>query len=83
MYHRRMKDITMPVSQFKANCLRLLDDVQAKGNRIVITKRGRPVAQVRPLETGERPLRGMWKDSVTVTGDIVNFDTSKDWESLS
>ena len=78
-----MKVITIPVSEFKANCLRLLDEVQAKGNRIVITKRGRPVAQVRPLETEERPLRGMWKDSVTVTGDIVEFDTSEDWESLS
>jgi hypothetical protein len=33
-----MKVITIPVSEFKANCLRILDEVQAKGNRIVITK---------------------------------------------
>ena len=78
-----MKVITVPVSEFKANCLRLLDDVQTKGNRIVITKRGRPVAQVKPLETEQRRLRGMWKDSVTVVGDIVHFDASDDWESVS
>jgi len=78
-----MKVITIPVSEFKANCLRLLNDVQTKGNRIVITKRGRPVAQVKPVETEERPLRGMWKDSVTVVGDIVYFDASDDWESVS
>jgi prevent-host-death family protein len=78
-----MKVITVPISEFKAKCLRLLDDVQTKGNRIVITKRGRPVAQVQPLETEQRPLRGIWKDSVAVVGDIVYFDASDDWESVS
>jgi len=77
-----MKEITLPVSEFKAKCLRLLKDVETKGDRIIITKRGRPVAEVVPSKTKVRPLRGMWKDSVTIQGDIVYFDTSDDWESL-
>ena len=73
----------MPVTQFKAKCLRLLEDVEKKGDRIIITKRGRPVAQVGPTEAQRRPLRGMWKDTVKILGDIVYFDTNEDWESSS
>jgi prevent-host-death family protein len=76
-----MKEITVPVTEFKAKCLRLLDEVEKKGDRIIITKRGRPVAQVGPAEAARRPLRGTWKDSVKILGDIVYFDTSDDWES--
>jgi len=78
-----MKEITVPVTEFKAKCLRLLDDVEKKGDRIIITKRGRPVAQVGPTPGAVPPLRGMWKDSVKILGDIVYFDTSEDWESAS
>ncbi len=77
-----MKEIVLPISEFKAKCLRLLKDVETKGDRIVITKRGKPVAEVVPSKTTVRPLRGMWKDSVKILGDIVYFDTSDDWESL-
>jgi prevent-host-death family protein len=76
-----MKEITVPVTEFKAKCLRLLDEVEKKGDRIIITKRGRPVAQVGPAEATRSPLRGTWKDSVKILGDIVYFDTSDDWES--
>lgn len=76
-----MKQITMPVSEFKAKCLQLLKDVETNGDRIVITKRGKPVAEVVPPKKSVRSLRGMWKDSVRILGDIVYFDTSEDWES--
>jgi prevent-host-death family protein len=76
-----MKQVTMPVSEFKAKCLQLLKDVETKGDRIVITKRGKPVAEVVPSKNLIPPLRGSWKDSVKILGDIVYFDTSDDWES--
>jgi prevent-host-death family protein len=76
-----MKEITLPISEFKAKCLRLIDDVETKGDRIVITKRGRPVAKIEPVAPEKRPLRGMWKDKVEILGDIVYFDTTEDWES--
>jgi prevent-host-death family protein len=74
-----MKEITVSVTEFKAKCLRLLADVEKKGDRIIITKRGRPVAQVGPTLAAVPPLRGMWKDSVKILGDIVNFHDDP-WE---
>jgi antitoxin (DNA-binding transcriptional repressor) of toxin-antitoxin stability system len=74
-----MKEITLPVTEFKAKCLRLLDDVQAKGDRIVITKRGRPVARVERFEDPKPKLRGTWGGQVKILGDIVNFHDDA-WE---
>jgi prevent-host-death family protein len=74
-----MKEITVPVTEFKAKCLRLLDDVQSKGDRIVITKRGRPVARVVRVEDTKPKLRGTWKGQVKILGDIVNFHDDA-WE---
>jgi prevent-host-death family protein len=45
-----LREIT--ATQFKARCLRLLDEVAESGETLVITKHGRPVARVEP------PLRG-------------------------
>lgn len=41
---------SIPAGRFKAQCLALLDDVAATGETIVVTKRGKPVAQLVPLE---------------------------------
>lgn len=53
--------------EFKAKCLALLDEVSESGRRIVVTKRGRPVAEVVPVE--EAPsLRG----SIVREGDLIS-----------
>lgn len=44
-------------SQFKARCLALFDEVAALGGELVVTKRGKPVAKVVPVEAG-RSLAG-------------------------
>lgn len=36
--------------EFKARCLRLLDEVSEGGGELVITKRGRPVARLVPVD---------------------------------
>lgn len=41
---------TIPAAQFKARCLKLLDEVAETGETIVVTKRGKPVARVEPVE---------------------------------
>jgi len=46
--------------RFKAQCLALLDEVAAGGEELVVTKRGRPVARVVPLEA-PTSLRGSVK----------------------
>jgi prevent-host-death family protein len=57
----------VPAGRFKAECLALLDRVEETGEPVVVTKRGRPVAEVIPIRGTRRPLKG----SVTVRGDIV------------
>lgn len=75
-----MKSTTVAASEFKAKCLRLLDQVE-EGEILVITKHGRPVAKVVPVSPPKRILRGTWKGTVRIIGDIVHVDTSRDWES--
>ncbi len=48
---------TINASRFKAECLGLLDQVAESGQELVITKRGRPVARVSPVEDAPS-LRG-------------------------
>ena len=49
--------LQVPATRFKAQCLALLDDVAESGSELVITKRGRPVAKVVPVDD-EGSLRG-------------------------
>jgi prevent-host-death family protein len=68
---------TIPAGRFKAQCLRLLDEVAATGETIIVTKRGKPVAKVEPVE--EPPsLRG----SVVylVDDDELLFSTGEVWD---
>jgi len=76
-----MKELTLPVTEFKAKCLHLLDQVARQGDSLVITKRGRPVARVVPVSSAAKPLRGSWKNVFKAHGDLVQFDTAEDWES--
>ncbi len=48
---------TIPAARFKAQCLKLLDDVAETGETIVVTKRGKPVARLEPIEE-PRSLKG-------------------------
>ena len=77
-----MKETTLPVSEFKAKCLRLLDEIAANGHTLVITKRGKPIAKVSPVEAKWKPFGGSGRGMAKEVGDIVHFDTSDLWEAL-
>jgi prevent-host-death family protein len=62
------KPRTIPAARFKAECLALLDRVSETGEAFVVTKRGRPVAEVVPVR---RPQQTRLRGSVKVHGDIV------------
>ena len=63
------KQIT--ATEFKARCLRLLDEVADSGETLVVTKRGRPVARVEPSNP-PLDLRGSVKYNVTPE-ELVGF----------
>jgi prevent-host-death family protein len=72
----------IPITQFKAKCLGLLDQVAKSGQPLVITKRGKPLAKVTKAVADKRPLMGRMAGTAVEVGDIVYFDTSEDWECL-
>ena len=73
---------TLLVSDFKARCLSILDEVATTGNSVYVARRGKTLVRVCPFEH-DRPRRlGALRGEVTITGDIVDADFSSDWESL-
>ena len=71
---------TIPAGEFKAKCLKLMDEVAATGDTLVITKRGRPVAKVAPVETKRQSLLGLYKGRGLILGDIMSPLPDEDWE---
>lgn len=71
------KYATVSAAKFKAECLALLDAVQAKRSSFVVTKRGRPVARVVPLHLGDR---GSLRGSLLHDDKIMN-PVDAEWES--
>ncbi len=71
------------VSEFKARCLTLLEEVAEKHHMLIITKFGKPIAKVSPIENTKPPLLGSWKGVLQVEGDIVEFDTSDEWKTMN
>lgn len=63
---------TIGAGEFKQRCLRLLDEVGVSGEPIVITKRGRPVAQLTAVAaTPDGDWRGSMRDRTEIHGDLV------------
>ena len=74
-------------SEFKAKCLKLMDEVAESGDEIVITKNGRPVSRLLPYRQRPKTLFGRDRDKLLILGDIgepidVAWDaeTGKDWD---
>ncbi len=69
-------------SEFKAKCLALMDQVARTGSSIVITKKGKPIAELVPhRERKGRSPFGIWKDKVKIKGDIIS-PIDVEWDAL-
>jgi prevent-host-death family protein len=73
------KRLTIPAGEFKAKCLQLMDMVDSKRIEVEITKRGRPIAKLVPIEKSEK-LFGCLEGSVTYHANVVD-PIDVDWES--
>lgn len=70
------------MTEFKAKCLALLEEVGTEGGTITVTKRGRPLATVSPAQTTAwKSPEGMWKGIVTIVRDPLEVDLTELWES--
>jgi len=80
-----MKTKTIPAGQFKVHCLAIMDEVQAKHQSVVITKRGKPVAKLVPVEKEKDDIFGFMKGkgTIEIKGDIISpVLTPEEWGNL-
>jgi prevent-host-death family protein len=74
---------TMAAGAFKVHCLAVMDEVQAKRETIVITKRGKPVVKLVPADAEKDDIYGFLKGKGEITGDVVSPAISKEeWGDL-
>jgi antitoxin (DNA-binding transcriptional repressor) of toxin-antitoxin stability system len=64
---------TIAAAKFRALCLALLDHLEPEG--FVITKHGKPVARLLPIERSSAELIGSLRDAITVNGDLLSTGT--------
>lgn len=73
---------TVKASEFKAKCLALMDEVARTGEPLLITKKGKPVAELRPPSGGRAKTPfGLHRGLVDIRGDLV-APLGEPWEVL-
>ena len=73
---------TIKASEFKAKCLAMMDEVARTGQGVVITKNGKPVAELVPHKAAKKPeLFGIWKNRIKIVGDII-APIDVEWDAL-
>ena len=80
---------TIKASEFKAKCLKLIDEVAETGEEIVITKYGKPVSKLTPYRKKPQTLFGIDSGRMEILGDIDEpidveweAETGKNWDDL-
>ena len=70
---------TITATEFKAKCLRLLENLDSRG--LIVTKRGRPVAGFSRSGLPAADVVGSMRDKIRVKGDL--FSTGIAWDAQS
>ena len=74
-------DKTIAAGEFKAKCLRLLDEVATGRAALVITKRGKPVAKLVPIDDKPVDIYGCMAGTGRILGDIVSPLDDLEWNA--
>ena len=73
----------MAAGSFKVHCLAVMDEVQAKRESVVITKDGKPVANLVPADNNIDDIYNFLAGKGAITGDIVSPALSdEEWGQL-
>ena len=74
---------TIAAGEFKARCLKIMDRVNATREPVLITKQGRPVAKLVPVDAKARGFLGCLADTFEIVGDIESpVEPPEAWEVL-
>jgi prevent-host-death family protein len=68
-------------ADFKKKCGSLIDQVARTGVPVIITKNGKPVAELVPHRPRKKTLRGIFMDKLFITGDIIS-PIDVEWNAL-
>jgi prevent-host-death family protein len=74
---------TIQASEFKARCLALMDDVASKGEIWVVTKNGRPVAELHPYRGGRSGSPFGLHPKLEIRGDVIEPLGDSEWKALA
>lgn len=69
---------TLKASEFKARCLKLMDEVNSTGEEILITKNGKPVSKLVPYRVTVSSLLGLHKDKICSLDEDI-FSSGETW----
>jgi len=74
---------TIPAGAFKTKCLAIMDEVQAKRETVIVTKHGKPVAKLVPVNAETDEIFGFFRGRGSLTGDLVSpVLSTKEWGNL-
>ena len=74
---------TVPAGEFKARCLRIMEEVRTKRVTVLITKKGRPVAKLIPADEDADEVFGRLRGVLEITGDVESpVLAPEDWKVL-
>ncbi len=72
---------TIKASEFKAKCLKIIDNVADSGDDVIITKNGIPVSRLVPYYTPVKTLFGAHAEAVFIEGDII-APVDEHWDAV-
>lgn len=73
-----MSETRIQASAFKARCLALLDEVESTHRAYVVTKHGRPVAKLVPIDDAPPTIGSV---TLVATHDEDYFTTGEEWDA--
>jgi prevent-host-death family protein len=69
--------------KFKAQCLKLMEQVRTTREPVLITKRGQPLAKLVPAEKATDDFIGRLEGEIEIVGDIESpVMPLEDWDAL-
>ena len=71
---------TVPAGEFKTHCLALLKEVSQKQNTIVVTKHGKPIAQVVPFKKKKETYQNPLQNCIVFEKNIID-PLDVEWEA--
>jgi prevent-host-death family protein len=72
--------LEIPATEFKSKCLAMMQSVHdGRATEIIVTKHGRPLAKIVPVEPANRTMFGFAKGKIRFDGDI--FETGERWDA--